>query len=733
MIRRTSPWLDTIPDALTFKPLQADVACDVVVVGGGLAGVMTAWYVAQAGKQVVLLEQNHVATGDTGYTTAFLTRVPDTLASDLVKRYGVEFVRRVFTAMSAAQRDVIQLIKTEQIDCDLREYPSYFSSYTADHPLLAQEWAAVQQVDPQAEWLEGDQLNAVQPKLAAAVRFNNEASYHVRKFVFGLLKSERARALQIYEETEVTNIQVQPKRVVVTTPHGRVVAGKLIMTSGLPAHMPELHSLFSPRLTFALTARYASAAPISNAQFWDTDTPYQYYRKIDDTTVMLGGCDRPASERSDISAYSTLRHWLDKYIPGATETTLEWSGSLFETSDGLPYITAHPQFSQQIYFACGFGGNGMVSSVLAGQMLAQQVAGLTDGRAELFSLKRTKASVGKSRLTETPRAAGQAAAPHRRWLIWLGKILAVAAWVTIIILPGKIFFELRGGLSVLDDLDTQVKSLIIFPLFGLYAFTLAWLQLVLGAGMMFWRKLFPKIEWFHRGEGLLTLLLALTHPLLIYIGFGAEIYFAREFVAPEMIRYVWLGYFQVIGMCLTVAAALLMRLSFMKRIWRYIHWLNYAIFASAWVHGWFLGSDVQATNLKYIWYVSGTTAVVALIYRIYVAIRPPQPAATTPATGEWVDAAAVAEVQPGKAHLATVGGSQIALFNFNGKYYALDNVCSHANGPLCEGTVTGNKVECPWHSSQFDITTGAVTAGPARRAQRTFPVKIEKDRIFVQL
>ena len=83
-----SIWFSAAPDARRHPILEGSVEADIVVIGGGIAGAMAAWQASRSGAKVVLLEQNHLGTGDTGYTTAMLTRVPDTKAADLRKRYG---------------------------------------------------------------------------------------------------------------------------------------------------------------------------------------------------------------------------------------------------------------------------------------------------------------------------------------------------------------------------------------------------------------------------------------------------------------------------------------------------------------------------------------------------------------------------------------------------------------------------------------------------------------------
>lgn len=725
MPKKTSPWLDSVPDIKRYPELDAAILADVVVIGAGLAGIMTAWRLAQQGKKVVLLEQNHVATGDTGYTTAFLTRVPDTSSAVLAEKHGIEFVKNTFTAMAGAQRFIIDLIKQEQIDCDLVEYPSYNCSYTPNSVALQKEWAVVQQVDPQAEWVSGE---------TEAIKFNGEASYHVRKFMFGLLARPSAQSMQIFEESPVTEVIVEKQRVIVTTPKGKVVCQQVVLTAGLPFQFTEFHKLYTTKITYALTARYPEKSPLASAMFWDVDVPYQYYRTIDNHSVMIGGMDHIAGEPATgtISPHDALADWLDKHFPGKTEVDLVWSGSLFETEDGLPYVSSHPQYPHQVYFACGFGGNGMVGSVLASDILAQLVLTQSHPAQAIFSLQRNKVTLGKA----TPHVRPGVSLRVPIWKRFV-QVAVILLWLSVFATPGYLFVQARGGLGFFQGLDFKTFCVVIFPVIGLYAFTLVWSQIVLGAAMNFWRSIFKHIETFHRAEGAFALLFALTHPTLIAVGYGLQVYFARTYVAPENLIYLYLGYFQLILMCCTVGTALLMKTKWFKRKWHYIHYLNYIVFISVWVHSWFLGSDVRFSNLWYLWISFAVTVVIATLYRIIseilMAKKRVAASAIAAPTGEYVLACSAADVVMGKAHMVTVKGIQIALFNFNGKYYAMENLCSHAGGPLCNGPLNDKVVECPWHGSQFDITTGAVITGPARRAQRTFPVKLEGEQLLVQL
>jgi 3-phenylpropionate/trans-cinnamate dioxygenase ferredoxin component len=95
--------------------------------------------------------------------------------------------------------------------------------------------------------------------------------------------------------------------------------------------------------------------------------------------------------------------------------------------------------------------------------------------------------------------------------------------------------------------------------------------------------------------------------------------------------------------------------------------------------------------------------------------------------------AQVAQVPPGTGMVVSAGAKSVALFNVDGTFYAIDNTCTHRGGPLGEGHVQGTVVTCPWHGSQFDITSGQVVRGPARAPVATYPAHIQGSDVLIQV
>jgi 3-phenylpropionate/trans-cinnamate dioxygenase ferredoxin subunit len=95
--------------------------------------------------------------------------------------------------------------------------------------------------------------------------------------------------------------------------------------------------------------------------------------------------------------------------------------------------------------------------------------------------------------------------------------------------------------------------------------------------------------------------------------------------------------------------------------------------------------------------------------------------------------ASTADVPPGSVRVFQVKGRSIALANLDGAFYAVDNLCTHDNGPLGEGTLWNGTIECPRHGARFDVKTGAVKALPAVRPVRTYPVRLDGDEVSVDV
>ncbi|MBK6387014.1 MAG: non-heme iron oxygenase ferredoxin subunit [Rhodoferax sp.] len=102
-------------------------------------------------------------------------------------------------------------------------------------------------------------------------------------------------------------------------------------------------------------------------------------------------------------------------------------------------------------------------------------------------------------------------------------------------------------------------------------------------------------------------------------------------------------------------------------------------------------------------------------------------------TTQWTDVAALADLFDGAGIAVTPAGHDIALYSVDGAVYATDNLCTHGNARLCDGFIEGLEIECPFHQGRFDLRTGQPTCAPATEPLKTWPVKIDGDRVYLAL
>ncbi len=399
-----SPWFTETPDSKRFPALNSSTKADIVVIGGGIVGVMAAYQLVRQGISVIVLEKNHIGSGDTGFTTGFLTRVPEAHLAGTAGRYGKDFLKEVFTAGRQAQELIFETIQKYEIDCDFTECSTYYGTYEKNIEAFHADWEAVQDAD---EWVTYESS----PPFVEGMKFAHEGKFHVRKFLFGLLaalKKEYGEKFRVYELSEVIDIDIGDK-VLVKTAEGSVEANKIVTATGYPlSQFSELQKLVTSMLTYVNAEEYEQDAPLSEDLYWDNLEPYFYFRKINPRTIIIGGCDRRTSEaQKGDTPEKILEKFTDEKLPGAHgshATTLHWSGNIFMSPDGLPYSFEHPHYLGKVYTIAGLGGNGLVFGTLMGMVATNLITGKSKKMNELFSLKRTGALIGKPEKKISPSA-----------------------------------------------------------------------------------------------------------------------------------------------------------------------------------------------------------------------------------------------------------------------------------------------------------------------------------------
>lgn len=397
-----SLWLEADPGSL-HAPLDRDLAVDVAVVGGGVTGASTAYLLKRAGLKVVLLERERCGGGNTGHTSAHLTHVMDLRVSKLIDRLGHDHAAAVWDAGNAAIQQIESIAHREGIDCNFTRVPGFIAASLVDgedeRDTLKEEAKLAVGLGFPASYVESTPLFR-----RPGIRFPNQARFHPRKYLRGLVDRISGDACHVFENTGVEEIAEDPPRI---KANGRTVsAGHVVIATDVPLQGAAgligatlLQTKIMPYTSYVIGAKVRKgAAP--DALIWDTYDPYHFYRLAPGDRsdhVVFGGADHKTGQNDDpVGCFERLESLLRRYLPEA-ECDHRWSGQVIEAVDGLPFIgeTAPRQFA-----ATGFSGNGLTFGTLAAMMARDWVAGTANPWSDLFAPTRKKLGALWNYLTE---------------------------------------------------------------------------------------------------------------------------------------------------------------------------------------------------------------------------------------------------------------------------------------------------------------------------------------------
>jgi glycine/D-amino acid oxidase-like deaminating enzyme len=373
-----SHWFEAVPEEKRFPSLEGNLSVDIVVIGGGIAGLMTAYLLAKEGVRVALVEQGFIGSGDSGYTTAFISRFLDNAAA----------TKKTWPAGEETLNLIERIVQDEKIDCDFRRIDSaYFTRSNRDG--LAKEFEIISSCDPLMRFTEGDDASALCGfEVAAAILKKDEGQFHIRKFLLGLAEAIQKPGGVIFEKMPVSAIEEEGCLVRCKT--GSIKTERVVVATGMPMRMfSEITKLLTPFLTFVVGASFPEKKPFGEHLFWDDEDPYHYFRWVDDTELILGGVDRAMKgPKPAENPHEILEEFLSGISKEKSTRVHAWQGSIFATEDSLPYYGTHPVYGERIFFATGFGGNGMTFGSLAGKVISDTIIGRASDFTTMFSFSR---------------------------------------------------------------------------------------------------------------------------------------------------------------------------------------------------------------------------------------------------------------------------------------------------------------------------------------------------------
>ncbi|WP_200307753.1 FAD-dependent oxidoreductase [Streptomyces adelaidensis] len=389
-----SYWIESAPQASPHPALDGDLIVDVAVVGAGIAGISTAWELARRGRRVALLEADRVAAGVTGHTTAKLTVLHTLIYERLRRTRGAEAAGLYARSQTEAIRHAAGVARELGIACDWEEAAAY--TYAEDKGRvdeLRTEAEAAREAGLPAEFVTETGLPF---PVAGAVRVEEQAQFHPRKYLLGLVDDLVRQGASVHEGTRVVRLKEGTPCRLTTEAGFTVTAGDVVVATHYPVFdRALLFTRLSPRRELVLTAPIAADSdphgmyitPEQNTRSLRT-APYADGRRL---LVVTGEHFTPGSGDA-AERFERLADWAVGRF-GPLDFTHRWATQDNDSTDSVPLVGPFHAGSRHTWVATGFGGWGLSGGIMAGRLLAEQITGHKAPWSDLYDPRRVRSAV----------------------------------------------------------------------------------------------------------------------------------------------------------------------------------------------------------------------------------------------------------------------------------------------------------------------------------------------------
>ncbi|MCV7313785.1 FAD-dependent oxidoreductase [Mycobacterium paraffinicum] len=369
--RAEQPWAASKLD-------EGSRSADVIVVGAGITGLMTAVLLARAGKDVLVLEARTVGACATGNTTAKISLLQGTHLSKILPRHGRELARAYVDGNREGQDWVVEYCESQGIPVQREDAYTYAQS-AKGVPSARLELKACQALGLPAVW---DDDAGVPFPYHGGVRLPDQAQFDPMPFLDALATELLNRGGRLVEHTRVRRVSTRGERVRVHVNDAaqrdvELQAGQLVLATGIPIlDRGGYFARVKPSRSYCMA--FKVPGNITRPMMISTDSPtrsVRYAPVADGERLIVGGAGHTVGrKKSPSKALEELASWARKHYPGAEQTHF-WSAQDYTPIDQLPYVGPILPKSETIFVATGFNKWGMTNGAAAALALSSRILG----------------------------------------------------------------------------------------------------------------------------------------------------------------------------------------------------------------------------------------------------------------------------------------------------------------------------------------------------------------------
>jgi glycine/D-amino acid oxidase-like deaminating enzyme len=375
-------WLETSP-VTNFPKLGKKLKVDVVILGGGIAGITTATLLKEKGHTVAVIEADRIVKGVTVGTTAKISMAPNMIYNKLILNIGKSKAQDFANANIKAVEKVADIVRKRNIDCEFQRLPLYI--YTeSDEKVdeIKDEFKAAKELGLPVSYTEKVPLPF---KTGPAIKYENQAQFHPRKYLLALSEDIAGEGSYVFEKTRAITVNDGDIKEIVTD-QGSITADKVVVATNTPVYDPDLLNKHLRSGRSYVLALYAKGN-FPEGMFIDFN-PVHTYRttSTDKGKLIIVAGEHSAVDIADKSVYyGRLENYARQHL-NVKSIEYRWTSKDSITDDGLPLIGMTSQ--EGIYVATGFGFWGMTNGTTAAMVIADLITGKENEFAYLFNPQR---------------------------------------------------------------------------------------------------------------------------------------------------------------------------------------------------------------------------------------------------------------------------------------------------------------------------------------------------------
>ncbi|MFT4415073.1 FAD-dependent oxidoreductase [Fredinandcohnia humi] len=381
-------WRENL-DIPEFPKLENNLNVDVVIVGGGITGLTSAYVLVNEGLKVAVLEANKLVNGTTGHTTAKITAQHDLIYDEFIRNYGNNTARLYYEANMNALRFIQKTVEEHKIDCDFKVQDAYLYSTTDEYAQkIKTEADAYEKLGIDGGIVESIPFDI---EVKNAIVMKNQAQFHPVKYLAHLIQIIKERGGVIFEHTVAVNVETGEKPTVITRDGNRVTAGFVLSCSHFPFY--EGLGLYSARMyadrSYVVAVKAKSKYP--EGMYLSVDKPSRSLRSAsnngEELIIVGGGGHKTGQETNTLEEYNALGNFSEQVFE-VEDIVYRWSAQDLTTLDKIPYIGEITVDQPNILVATGFRKWGMANSTVAALLFKDIILKRKNQYRDLYSPSR---------------------------------------------------------------------------------------------------------------------------------------------------------------------------------------------------------------------------------------------------------------------------------------------------------------------------------------------------------